>query len=147
MAEPMLVGAFELFWTQAGGDDRQRVCFMVEQGNRQPRQREPAVSDGHVAGRRTGQGRIAPEPRRANAPTVGRRGNERELVGLAIAGTPLLMRLALQPAYVLSRLSRSAGHGDKDARSSVKDAASSAMSFNRNCSSNVEMIGKPVELI
>jgi hypothetical protein len=45
-----------------------------------------------------------------------------------------------------SRLSRSAGHSDKDARSSAKDAASSAMSFSRNCSSNVEMIGKPVEL-
>src|SRR3977135_409236 len=36
--------------------------------------------------------------------------------------------------------------GDKDARSRVKDAASSAMSLSRNCSSNVEMIGKPVAL-
>ena len=39
-----------------------------------------------------------------------------------------------------------AGHSDKDARSSAKDAASRVMSFSRNCPNNVEMIGKPVEL-
>jgi hypothetical protein len=38
------------------------------------------------------------------------------------------------------------GYSDKDARSSVKDAARSAMSFDRNCPTNVETIGKPVEL-
>ena len=35
MVEPMLVGAFELFWTQAGHDDRQGVRFDVGQCNRQ----------------------------------------------------------------------------------------------------------------
>src|SRR5262249_36222376 len=42
------------------------------------------------------------------------------------------------------RLVRRAGHSDKDARSSVKDAPSSAMSLSRNCPSKVEIIGKPV---
>jgi hypothetical protein len=37
--------------------------------------------------------------------------------------------------------------GDKEARSSVKHAANRVTSFSRNCSSNVEMIGKPVGLI
>src|SRR5260370_3557801 len=41
----------------------------------------------------------------------------------------------------------SAGRGDKDARSSVRHAASRATSFSRNCSSSVEMIGKPDGLI
>ena len=40
-----------------------------------------------------------------------------------------------------------AARGDKEARSSVKQAANRAISFSRNCSSNVEMIGKPVGLI
>jgi hypothetical protein len=31
MVEPMLVGVFELPWTEAGGDDCQRVCFDVRQ--------------------------------------------------------------------------------------------------------------------
>src|ERR1700738_645288 len=41
----------------------------------------------------------------------------------------------------------SAGRGDKDARSSVRHAASRATSFSRNCSTSVEMIGKPDGLI
>ena len=35
MVESMLVGVFELFWTEARDDDRQRVCFEVRQSNRQ----------------------------------------------------------------------------------------------------------------
>src|SRR5258708_40286110 len=42
---------------------------------------------------------------------------------------------------------KAAGRGDKDARSSVRHAASRATSFSRNCSNNVEMIGKPDGLI
>jgi hypothetical protein len=35
MAEPMLVGVFELLWTEAGDERREGVSFDVRQGNRQ----------------------------------------------------------------------------------------------------------------
>jgi hypothetical protein len=35
MVEPMLISLLELLRTKAGGDDLQRVCFDVRQGNRQ----------------------------------------------------------------------------------------------------------------
>src|SRR5260370_6188316 len=41
----------------------------------------------------------------------------------------------------------SADRGDKDARSSVRHAASRATSFSKNCSTSVDMIGKPDGLI
>src|SRR5258708_34690720 len=54
------------------------------------------------------------------------------------------------PIYIHIRAANpheAAGRGDKDARSSARHAASRATSFNRNCSSSVEMIGKPDGLI